>query len=249
MNVYWLEQREIDVPLSDDWLSDNERVRLGALRFAKRRADWRLGRWTAKRAVAAYLNLPPSFALTEIEIRTAPSGAPQVFVAQRPAELSISLTHSSGTAACAVSASDSVLGCDLETIAPRSNAFINDYFTEQEQTFVANAPVIDRPCLVNLIWSAKESALKALQEGLRLDTRSVIVTLLNWNSRLGNGWYPLRVRAGGGQPFHGWYQCASHDLVRTLVAVPQPVASAPPILLRPSRCTDHESYHGSHCFL
>src|SRR5271157_5967895 len=58
MDVYWLEQAEADVPEGNDWLSASEAVRLNAMRFAKRRADWRLGRCTANRAVAAYLDVP-----------------------------------------------------------------------------------------------------------------------------------------------------------------------------------------------
>ena len=55
---HWLEQTEADLPAANDWLSAGERLRLDGMRFAKRHADWRLGRWTAKRALAAYLNLP-----------------------------------------------------------------------------------------------------------------------------------------------------------------------------------------------
>ena len=46
--VAWLEQSEADLPPHDDWLSVDEALQLDRLRFAKRRADWRLGRWTAK---------------------------------------------------------------------------------------------------------------------------------------------------------------------------------------------------------
>ena len=85
------------------------------MRFAKRRDDWRLGRWTAKRALAAYLNLPSNpQTLADIEIRPAPSGAPEVFVANKPAAVTISLSHRGGVAACAVAPSGMELGCDLE---------------------------------------------------------------------------------------------------------------------------------------
>jgi 4'-phosphopantetheinyl transferase len=228
MNVYWLEQHEIEVPLDDDWLSYNERVCFNAFRFAKRRADWRLGRWTAKQALAAYLDVPVEYTtLSYIEILAAPSGAPKVFLANEPADISISLSHSAGTAACAVAPSDSVLGCDLEKVEPRSHAFMADYLTNQEQAFIACSPIVERPRLVNLIWSAKESALKALQTGLRLDTRSVIVTLSD--SPRDNQWHPLHVRTASDRHFHGWYHGNDNDLVRTLVAVPQP---APPVLLQ-----------------
>ncbi len=78
MDVYWLEQTAADLPAEDDWLSAIEVLRLDGMRFPKRHADWRLGRWTAKRALAAYLNLPSHRQdLTDIEIRPAPSGAPR----------------------------------------------------------------------------------------------------------------------------------------------------------------------------
>ncbi|HYO12312.1 MAG TPA: hypothetical protein VE685_03840 [Thermoanaerobaculia bacterium] len=42
-------------PADDAWLTPNERETLDRLRLPHRRSDWRLGRWVAKRAVAAWL--------------------------------------------------------------------------------------------------------------------------------------------------------------------------------------------------
>jgi hypothetical protein len=70
-----------------------------------------------------------------------------------------------------------------------------------------------------VLWSAKESALKALGEGLRLDTRSVSVRLGEY--RRGDGWRPLQVDGDGGGTFHGWWSMAG-DLVRTIVSSPAP---------------------------
>ena len=129
MDVYWLEQSAADLPAQNDWLSASDRTRLNAMRFEKRRDDWRLGRWTAKLAVAAYLDLPTDLpALAEIEIRPAPSGAPEVFLANQPAEVTISLSHRDGMAICAVAASGVALGCDLEIVEPRSDAFVTRLF-------------------------------------------------------------------------------------------------------------------------
>jgi 4'-phosphopantetheinyl transferase len=176
MDVYWLEQTEADVPQRSDWLSASEAARLNDMRFAKRRADWRLGRWTAKRAVAVCLNVPAHpQGLAEMEIRPAPSGAPEVFFANKSAPVTISLSHRAGTAVCAVALSGAALGCDLELIEPRSDGFVADYFTTEEQALVARAFAADRPRLCALLWSGKESALKALRAGLRLDTRCVSV--------------------------------------------------------------------------
>jgi phosphopantetheinyl transferase len=83
MNVYWLEQTEADVPIENDWLSENEASSLNRMRFAKRRADWRLGRWTAKHALSVYLDLPAHPEIfKKMDIRPAQSGAPRGILRQ-----------------------------------------------------------------------------------------------------------------------------------------------------------------------
>ena len=235
MNVYWLEQTDADVPAENHWLSAGEILFLGRLRFARRRNDWRLGRWTAKRALAACLDLPGDpLALANIEIRAATSGAPEAFLFNQTAPLTISLSHRAGTAMCAVARSGTGLGCDLELIEPRSDAFITDYLTAREQALVLRTLVAERPLLVNLLWSAKESVLKALHVGLRGDTTRVDVSLGDWlpphtgPSRQDlplvpmpdvdpDGWHPLHVRYSGAQTFSGWWRHTDH-LVRTVVS-------------------------------
>jgi len=241
MYIYWLEQRAEDVPPMDDWLSAGETVILNGLQFAKRRADWRLGRWTAKHAVASFLNLPAHpQALANIEIRPAPSGAPEAFVANAPAPVSISLSHRDGTALCAIASSraglEVDLGCDLEIIEPRSEAFVADYFAPEEQALMARSSPADRPRISALLWSAKESALKALREGLRLDTRSVVASLFvdsfDSDSCDLNRWNPLHIRCADGLVFRGWWQM-TNSVVRTVVANPCPRS---PILLNVPAC-------------
>ena len=117
------------------------------------------------------------------------------------------------------------MGCDLEMIEPRSDAFIADYFTAEEQALVARASAADRSRLLALLWSAKESALKALHEGLRLDTRSVIVNPLDESCDL-NGWSPLQVRCAGGRFSSGWWQ-QTGNIVRTVVPNPPPDSPIP----------------------
>jgi hypothetical protein len=62
-------------------LSDGELAGLAGLRVARRRRDWRLGRRTAKTAVAALVDAP----LPEIEIVAAFDGAPEVRIDGAPA--------------------------------------------------------------------------------------------------------------------------------------------------------------------
>ena len=237
--VYWLEQNAVDLPAKDDWLSAGETLRLNGMRFAKRRSDWRLGRWTAKRAVAAFLNVPDYAAsLAGIEIRSTPCGAPEVFITSKPAAVTISLSHRAARAFCAIAMPGVTLGCDLEIVEPHSDAFLADYFTREEQLMVAQASDAERSPLLALLWSGKESALKALRSGLRLDTRCVVVTPSNAPQRRGgpeelgsalhdwpsyglNSWSPLKVNHVDNQVFQGWWQQRG-DFVRTVVATPPP---------------------------
>ena len=178
MSVCWFEQSRTNVSAQDDWLGPGERTFCLGLRFPGRRSDWRLGRWTAKQAVARYLGVSCDAAtLASIRIQAAASGAPEAFFSEAPAQVSISLSHRDGISACAVGPAEMNLGCDLETIEDRSDVFVQDYFTPQEQKLVSQAPAQARAAMIALIWSAKESVLKVLRLGLRMSTQQLSVSL------------------------------------------------------------------------
>ena len=106
-----------------------------------------------------------------------------------------------------------------ERIEPRSAAFISSYFTLQESTALEAIDKSSRNLLANLIWSAKESALKALRHGLRVDTRSMEVVA---DRQPGKPWSRLQVTAEGtSAPLAGsWTHL--HDFVVTIVSRPKP---------------------------
>ena len=121
-------------------------------------------------------------------------------VAQR-LPLSLSISHSHGMAFCAIvretdehddlrnpiddsrrtdgagagaqRAGQFTVGADIETIEQRAASFVADFFTLAEQERINSAPAHLRDTLATAIWSAKEAVLKALREGLRIDTRRV----------------------------------------------------------------------------
>jgi len=221
--VHWLEQAQSDVPPGDDWLSSNELVRQEGFRFLKRRSEWRMGRWTAKRAVAACLGMSDSDeTLRTIEVRAAPDGAPEVILANKPSSVTISLSHRAGFALCAVSLSGGLLGCDLEVIEPRGDTFVSDYFTAGEQAQVSAATLDARSQIIALLWSGKESALKALRVGLRVDTRDLTVGFdQGLAQQEPTNWSPLHAVYHRDRVFHGWWS-QSGILLRTLIVDPQP---------------------------
>jgi 4'-phosphopantetheinyl transferase len=132
------------------------------------------------------------------------------------------MTDRAGWAVCAIAPGGVEVGVDLELVEERTPLFVHDYFTPQE---AARAGHGADPMMSNLIWSAKESALKVLRTGLRRDTRSVEVAV---EDATNDGWGRLSVTGDGiVSPFTGWWQ--RYGLfVLTIVA---DAATAPPASL------------------
>jgi len=231
-DVGWLSCSLADVPDGDAWLSSREQATLAALRFEPRRTDWRLGRWTAKCAVRAWLQRGAGEPLDGLEILAAPDGAPDAFEAGRAVSVALSLSHRDGLAVCAVAPSGTPIGCDIEAVEARSEAFVADWFTEEERAVVQACPESSQALVVTLVWSGKESALKALREGLRRDTRDVIVRLGEWPEQDSRRWEAFTVSGPGERDaFAGrWRRHLGHVLT---VVVPRPWDGDPAPLLVP----------------
>lgn len=235
---HWLAVAEPGVPPGREWLSAAETARLDRLRFTKPRTEYLLRRWAGKRAVTALeasavgsseRQGPDPARLSRVELLNRPGGAPFVLRNGLPADLDVSLTDRAGVAVALVGpAGAGTLGTDLELVEPRSPAFVADYLTRPEQARVAaSGPVRSEPWNVaaNLVWSAKESALKVLRVGLRADTRSVVVS---WGlSPTLDGWAPLAVQSAGGGPFPGWWRRDGHFVLTVVYREP----GRPPRLL------------------
>ena len=198
----WLTRSLADVPAGDDWLSAGERAALTGLRAEKRRADWRLGRWAAKAALAAWSGT----SIGEAEIVASDDGAPEAFVDGEPAGAALSLSHRNGRALAVVADVGVAIGCDLEAIEPRSGSFVRTWLAPAERASVLAAGRAGSARLANLLWTAKEAAAKARGEGLRLDVSQAIVSL-EWDTSSHGEWRPLGVRWDReGLTAHGWWR-------------------------------------------
>src|SRR5262245_45476038 len=191
--IHWLLQSTSDHPYlahgvaPAGLLSDSEQARLAALKIDKRRRDWLLGRWTAKGLIQSYVERQTGLRvpLDELIVGSCPDGAPYLSLgrgswsAHLPlnlqsaiCNLQLSISHSGGRAFCALVENGSI-GADIERIEPRDWQFVEDYFSDDEVLQVRQAPAEQYATLITAIWSAKEAALKALRQGLTVDTRSV----------------------------------------------------------------------------
>ncbi len=220
----WLAHGELDVPSTMDWLSIHERQHVDSIRFTKRRNEYLTRRWTAKQAVAAALDLDRSAAgLTRIEVCHHSTGAPYVNLDGAFADVDVSMSDRSGWAVCLVgpsgSAAAGTLGIDLEVVEPRSTRFVEDFFTVHERDHMRSLVGDDQIAeAANLIWSAKEAALKVRQVGLRADTRTVEVHLEPHSGR-SDGWRPMSI-VGPDGPMPGWWRRDGVFLLTIALAEP-----------------------------
>ncbi len=215
--IHYTIQDRRQLPAELDWLTPNERARLDGFRFEKRRSDWLLGRWTSKVALLAITGLSHRD-IVRFEIASAPDGAPLPRLDNRPCQLTLSLSHSNNRALAAVRQGATPLGCDLELIESRGAGFVETYFTTAECETVERANPEDRDTLITIIWSAKESVLKALRRGLSVDTRSVEVsvdgeiTAADWNS--------ARILASDEETFGCWWRVDGASILSVVAEPP-----------------------------
>jgi NAD(P)-dependent dehydrogenase (short-subunit alcohol dehydrogenase family)/phosphopantetheinyl transferase (holo-ACP synthase)/acyl carrier protein len=143
----------------------------------KRAKEWIAGRVALKRSVMRMLAAsgPEKYEENGIEIVQDDQGKPAAVI---PGEGErgvgkLSLSHSDGLAVAAASRGDSIegIGVDIEVVEPRSDAWVEDYFTEEEIRAAGTGD--ERWKELTKIWCLKEAALKAVGTGLRFDLREI----------------------------------------------------------------------------
>ncbi len=183
----WVEVSEIEGKLDKDpngtlehFLSPSERARFKELKTRKRQLEWLSGRIAAKRLIrevhfsgeGAVVSYPA------IEVESNSLGAPVItIVGESQAEPRVSISHSDGVAAAMLAREPALApGIDVEAIERRADAFVRDYFTENERVCIG-ASGAHRDRVVTAIWAVKEAMMKALGIGARVDFRQIEVTL------------------------------------------------------------------------
>ena len=216
----WLTRELAEVPPGEDWLSARERRALSTLSLPKRRAEWRLGRWAAKAAVAARLGAEVGL----IEVLAEEDGSPAVYLEGTRAPLALSLSHRKGRALVAVEEPESAIGCDLEAIEPRSPAFIREWLDPAERELLGDLDQGRAEMAANLFWTAKEAAAKVRHEGLRLNVRRACAEPSALEQPPGP-WAPLRVAWEDDSFEEGWWRWEPGWVMSVLS---EPASSDPP---------------------
>lgn len=194
------------------YLAVEELARLADMRFPKRRTEWLHGRRTAKKLLQRFHPVCSSLPLSEIIIKNEFTGVPYP-CRQNGGQMAgcLSISHRDRIAVSALTLVPFLrVGVDLEKVEARQASFVADYFTPMEFERVYILPPDDRLKTITLIWSAKEAALKALGQGLRQDTRTVEITILDQDEYCvgTQGWsrFEVTTRLTPGKVWHGWWR-------------------------------------------
>jgi phosphopantetheinyl transferase len=155
IELYYADQRALSEPLVESLATDEDRARVTATMWPRRRSEFLASRALLRYALERYTGQPgASFA-----IRVTNDGKPHCI--EGPA---ISVSHSGEVVVCAV-AECTALGVDVETRNPRrvsSTELAARYFTPAETRWLAGDP--DER--FGMLWVLKEAYLKALGSGL-----------------------------------------------------------------------------------
>lgn len=201
MSIFWsiqnIDTRIGEISFADPlpYLGDQEKKIFQKLKIPKRKREWLGARLLAKDLIRAVDKRLGDKEFREIEVLNEPSGAPVLAISGDEGNTGkVSLSHSNGVALCAYSSDDIQFGIDLELVESRAKEFVEDFFTAGELDQVSKLPTGAQNLFITVIWSGKESVLKALSSGLRVDTRSVEVMLPGF-SISPNVWNEMELRS------------------------------------------------------
>ena len=149
-------------------LDDAERQRRDALDHDRAQRLFAVSHGLMRHAAASCLGLPLDQVRIDGEIGMKPR------LSHPAAALDLSMSHSGGLAACAVTTSGCI-GVDLEAPRPGRPLRIAPMLAPEEQAWLARCGPEPHDALA--VWTLKEAVAKAIGQGLRLDFASFAVAV------------------------------------------------------------------------
>ncbi len=143
----------------------------------ERYRQWLLGRAAAKTLLCRHTqesgtkDLPPA----SIHITRMSDGWPRPLrLDGSPLPVSLSISHKLDLALCALCPEEEgTLGADIESIEPRSEHLLEDFYTDAERDLLSRLHDPERVQAITVMWCIKEAVLKARRTGFKANTKSV----------------------------------------------------------------------------
>lgn len=168
-------------------LSDAEQQELATIASPQRQLGYAASRWLGKQVIASYLLHGVCPHQIQILSRDAAGHPirPVVAIEDSQKTCKIAISHNNNRVLVAIGKSATCeIGCDLETVRTINSGFQDLWFSSEEQDWIASWPCVGLPNMLHsephrpsksnvdrksifatAVWSAKESAFKALNQG------------------------------------------------------------------------------------
>ncbi len=203
--------------LLERFFSNGEIAEFQKFTIPKRRSEWLASRLLVKQLIQKVMDIKEGIPLQSTTLKKESSGVPYIVIEGMGRVGWLSISHSQGGVLAAFSQDERIrFGVDLEHIEPRPLDLFEDYFTDTEITWLSNSEERCKDLYANLVWSAKEAYLKAIEKGLQMDTRKINIHPIN-EEISSNGWNALSLNVEG-RLIQDWKLLFSHyqDYIMTL---------------------------------
>lgn len=154
-----------------DILSEKEQKYFDSLKFDKRKRDYLVGRYTAKKLLLENFVKNPASDFKDISILKDTDGKPELYINDKRPDIILSISHSGDFASAVASKELKFLGVDTEKIEIRSRSWAEQSFynTEYPTDLVADFSSEKSAKFFTTLWAKKEAVVKALGVGLSVD--------------------------------------------------------------------------------
>ncbi|MBD8591214.1 4'-phosphopantetheinyl transferase superfamily protein [Peribacillus simplex] len=153
-----------------NWLTNEESVSWVFRIYRRKRIDWLSSRIAAKAAAIKWLEINYKLELLPklINIFNADSGMPHL---KWPLDIrtpNLSISHKNDIGVASVSGTNIFHGCDIEFIKERQPGFSTYFLSSYEKELwfknevKVNNEIVEKKCIETMLWSAKESIIKAI---------------------------------------------------------------------------------------
>jgi 4'-phosphopantetheinyl transferase len=148
------------------WLSDAELLRLDTFGSEKRRQEFLLGRAAARQLLASQFGIPEK----DVVIEVGADGAPRIPYPR----WRLSIAHSRDLAAATVFSQQ--IGVDVEPIVQRRSDLYRYLLHPDEYPVLAHTKLPHNEAQI-LLWSLKESVLKARRSGFQISPKRLKIAI------------------------------------------------------------------------
>ncbi len=170
----WLEK--------DSYLHPQEHEYFNALKFEKRRKDYLLGRYCAKRAIQV---LEQDARPENIFIDHGVFSQPVVI---NRGNMQVSIAHSGSFGASVAFSESCPMGIDIERVDINKSDVLESQMTKEETKLIDLFPFSYQAALTSL-WTSKESLSKALKTGLTTPFHSFEISRIEVEGRYVTGYF------------------------------------------------------------